>query len=44
MTTAKRTPAQRHLRALLVSSTLASGAAWGAIGNSLADDVARGLR
>jgi len=39
MTTAKRTPAQRRLRALLASSALASGAAWGALGVSLADDA-----
>ncbi|NDR54272.1 MFS transporter [Actinomyces sp. 565] len=36
MTTAKRTPPQRRLRALLLGSELASGAAWGAVGATLA--------
>lgn len=39
MATATRAPAQRHLRALLVSSALVSGAAWGAVGESLAVDA-----
>lgn len=39
MATAPRTPAQRRLRGLLVSSGLASGAAWGAVGVSLAADA-----
>lgn len=39
MATARRTPAQNRLRALLISSAVASGAAWGAVGSSLAVDA-----
>ena len=39
MATATRTPAQKRLRALLISTTLASGAAWGALGASFAEDA-----
>ena len=39
MATATRAPAQRRLRALLVSSALVSGAVWGAVGVSLAVDA-----
>ncbi|MDO4899175.1 MFS transporter [Actinomyces sp.] len=39
MASAEHTPAQWRLRILLLSSALASGAAWGAIGVSLASDA-----